>query len=138
VIEAQLGAFPERDVAALEAAAVAGQSFAAQSVGAALGVDPDVAEAACDLFAGTSGFLDRTDVASWPDGSVGQRYTFRHDAFRTALYKRSVGEALHFIEESGERLFEAEVLRVHGRLLEARGPISPSSAARPAGSSSIP
>ncbi len=86
LFEAQLEhvSLDERKV--LHAAAVAGTEFAAQSVTAALDMDVKIVEETCTRLARWGLFLEDTGAERWPDGSVSERYRFRHTIFHRFLY----------------------------------------------------
>jgi DNA-binding winged helix-turn-helix (wHTH) protein len=88
VVEGQLEGMEDEEVAALEAASVAGQVFSVEEVAAALDAGPDRAEAVCGRLAGWGRFIEPAAGVSWPDGSDGQRYQFSHAKLRSLLYGR--------------------------------------------------
>ena len=89
LVEAQLLGMSEEDVGVLEAASVVGESFAAQAVAGALGVEVEAAEKILGRLAEWERFIEPAGAARWPDGSVGERYGFRHAVFRSVLYGRT-------------------------------------------------
>jgi tetratricopeptide (TPR) repeat protein len=89
----------------LEAASVAGPTFGAQSVAAALGVDELWVEKACGRLAGWELFIEDAGDDRWPDGSTAERYAFLHDVFRQVLYDRiPAARRQHLHRRIGERL----------------------------------
>jgi len=105
VFEGQLEGMQEEEVAALEAASVAGQIFSDDEVAAALDTGVDAVEAVCGRLAGCGRFIEPTVGESWPDGSVSRRYQFRHTKFRGLLYGRlSPGRRQRFHARIAARL----------------------------------
>ncbi|MCU0304420.1 MAG: AAA family ATPase [Thermoanaerobaculales bacterium] len=88
VVEGQLEGMRDEEVAALEAASVAGRVFSAEEVAAALDTDVDRVEAVCGRLAGWDRFIEPAVGASWPDGSDSRRYQFGHAKLRGVLYGR--------------------------------------------------
>jgi DNA-binding winged helix-turn-helix (wHTH) protein len=73
----------------LGAASAAGVEFCAAEVAAALGADAlEVAER-CEDLAQREIHLARAGVAEWPDGTLTERFRFRHVLQREALYART-------------------------------------------------
>lgn len=73
----------------LGAASVAGVEFCAAELAAALEADElDVAER-CDDLAQREIVIARSGVAEWPDGTLSERFRFRHALHRDVLYERS-------------------------------------------------
>lgn len=89
LVEAQLVGMSDEYVEVLEAASVVGESFAAQAVAGALGTEVEAAEKICGRLAEWARFIEPAGAARWPDGSVGERYGFRHAVFRSVLYGRT-------------------------------------------------
>ncbi len=88
VVEGQLEGMRDEEVAALEAASVAGQVVSAEEVAAALDTEVERAEAVCGRLAGWGRFIEPAVGVSWPDGSDSRRYQFRHAKLRALLYGR--------------------------------------------------
>ena len=88
VVESQLEGMQDEELAALEAASVAGQVFSAEEVAAALDTDVDRVEAVCERLAGWGRFIEPAVGASWPDGSDSRRHQFSHAKFRGIIYSR--------------------------------------------------
>lgn len=88
VVEGQLDGMQDEEVAALEAASVAGQIFSDEEVAAALDTGVEAVEAVCGRLAGWGRFIEPAVGPSWPDGSDSRRYQFRHAKFRGLLYGR--------------------------------------------------
>ena len=72
----------------LEAASVAGTSFAAATLAAAQQIDVETAEEACERLARRHGLLETALAQAWPDGTVSSGYTFRHALYQQALVAR--------------------------------------------------
>ena len=109
LIEAQLARLDATQQAALSAASVAGQEFAAASVAAALRLETDVAEQILETLSGQQQFIEARGLAEWRDGSFSGRYAFRHALHRDLLYSR-VGAARRAAWHAriGERLVRAQ------------------------------
>ncbi|HSN54072.1 MAG TPA: AAA family ATPase [Candidatus Sulfomarinibacteraceae bacterium] len=86
VVAGQLEGMRDEEVAALEAASVAGRVFSADEVAAALGTGVGDAEAVCGRLAEWGRFIEPTEGASWPDGSDSRRFQFSHAKLRGLLY----------------------------------------------------
>jgi DNA-binding winged helix-turn-helix (wHTH) protein/predicted ATPase len=76
----------------LEAASAAGVQFSSATAGAGLGVDAVAAERVATELARRGQFLRSAGTATWPDGTVVDRYEFVHSLYRSVLYLR-LGEA---------------------------------------------
>jgi DNA-binding winged helix-turn-helix (wHTH) protein/predicted ATPase len=87
-IERQIDELDAADRELLAAASVVGRSFATGAVAAALEKDAEAVETACARLARRAVFIAAADSISWPDGSQGERYSFRHDLHRELLYDR--------------------------------------------------
>lgn len=81
----RLGAEEQR---LLEAASVAGETFSAAAVAAAMALDVDAVETRCQRLASRDQFLKACGEAEWPDGTVAGVYGFRHSLHRDAVYER--------------------------------------------------
>lgn len=86
LIENQIDDLSPADRALLEAASVAGDTFAALVVAAALGGEVADAEMRCEAFARAQRFLRVAGRVEWPDGSVARRYAFTHELYRQVVY----------------------------------------------------
>jgi predicted ATPase len=105
LVASQIGKIASEDIEMLEAASVAGPTFGAQSVAAALGVDELWVEKACGRLAGWELFIEDAGEDRWPDGSTAERYAFLHDVFRQVLYDRiPAARRQHLHRRVGERL----------------------------------
>lgn len=76
----------EREV--LEVASVAGPEFASASVAAALDLKIDLVERQLEALAARGQFLQRTGIASWPDGTLAARYAFLHAVHQQAWFEQ--------------------------------------------------
>jgi DNA-binding winged helix-turn-helix (wHTH) protein/predicted ATPase len=76
----------DRDV--LMAASVVGRRFATAAVAAALEKDAETIETVCARLARQAVFIVAAGAVSWPDGTQGEGYSFRHDLYRELLYAR--------------------------------------------------
>lgn len=81
MIEYRVDARPPDERELLEVASVAGPTFRAGDVAAALGVDVEVVERQCSRIARSIGYLGKAD----PDA---ERYAFRHALYQQVLYER--------------------------------------------------
>lgn len=86
LIEAQLDGLSAEDQRLAEAASVAGASFSAAAVAAALGEEVDTVEERCGGLARRGQFLQANGVEEWPDGTVAGRYRFLHVLYQEVLY----------------------------------------------------
>jgi DNA-binding winged helix-turn-helix (wHTH) protein/predicted ATPase len=87
-IERQIDELDATDRDLLMAASVAGRSFATAAVAAVLENDAEAVETACARLARQAVFIAAASSISWPDGTRGERYSFRHDLYRELLYDR--------------------------------------------------
>ena len=87
-IERQIDELDAADRELLAAASVVGRSFATGAVAAALETDAEAVETACARLARQAVFIAAADSIAWPDGTQGERYSFRHDLYRELLYDR--------------------------------------------------
>ena len=71
----------------LDAAGVAGTTFAAALVARACRRDEDEVEQRLDAFAAAHLFITPDGVEEWPDGTISARFTFAHDLYRETLYE---------------------------------------------------
>ncbi len=72
----------------LEAASVAGESFAAAAVAAGVGTASEQVETCCEGLARREQFLREQGVETWPDGTVCGRYGFVHALYRQEVYEQ--------------------------------------------------
>lgn len=89
----------------LEAASVAGATFAAAALAPALDTNNEGVEEQCEILARQQQFLRRTGLVEWPDGTRTARYAFRHALYQTVLQERIVPHRLQRLyQQTGERL----------------------------------
>jgi DNA-binding SARP family transcriptional activator len=88
LIEQTLLELVRDDQELLEAASVAGRTFSAATVAAAIEKDDAEIELRCAALARAKRFLDPAGEERWPDGTVASRFAFSHDLHREVLYGR--------------------------------------------------
>jgi len=88
MIEKQIEELDRQEQQVLEAASVAGTEFTVASVAAALESELGAVESVCEELARKSHFLQEGGIAEWPDGTVSERYHFRHALYQNVLYGR--------------------------------------------------
>jgi len=105
----------EGAVEMLGAASVAGVEFCAAEVASALEADEIEISERCDDLAHREICLARAGVAEWPDGTISERFRFRHALHRDVLYERAAPARRRIQHRRiGERLASA-----HGDRAEA-------------------
>jgi DNA-binding winged helix-turn-helix (wHTH) protein len=118
LLELQLERLDVADLAVLEAAAVAGVSFAAATAAGHGPAGVEAVEERCAALARHGRLLRATGPVAWADGTVSAGFRFGHDLHRTVLY---------------DRIPAARRARLHGavadRLERAYGPAAPAHAA---------
>ena len=88
LIERELAGFEVGDLTTLEACAIAGETFDAAALAAALDQEvPDV-ELALSTMSRRQGLLGATGASSWPDGTMSASYAFTHRLYQQVLYER--------------------------------------------------
>ncbi len=87
LVDAQIAALGEAERAVLDAASVAGVTFPAAAVAATLDLPAEEVEAACAALAGRDLFLQSSGSSQWPDGTLTERYAFRHALYQEILYE---------------------------------------------------
>jgi DNA-binding winged helix-turn-helix (wHTH) protein/predicted ATPase len=87
-IDRQIDELGKSDCDLLAAASVVRREFAAAAVAAALNVDIQEIEATCSRLARQGVFIVKGVSTTWPDGTLTERYSFRHDLHRQLLYDR--------------------------------------------------
>jgi len=98
MIDARLARVPDALLTLLEAASVAGSSFASQTLAAATLRDATAVEIDCTAMARAGRFVKELEPAHWPDGTSGAQYAFRHALYQQVLHGRVTGarrQALH-------------------------------------------
>ena len=88
LVQAQLDALPADDQALVEAAALAGGTFAAALVAAALQAEPEEVSERCARLCGAGGFFLATKFVAWPDGSASAGFAFVHALYQEAVIER--------------------------------------------------
>jgi DNA-binding winged helix-turn-helix (wHTH) protein len=88
LVELQIERLAARDVALLEAAALAGDDFSTALLGAALAEEPLEVEQRCERLARQRQWLQACGLAELPDGSVSGRYRFVHGLGRSIFAQR--------------------------------------------------
>jgi DNA-binding winged helix-turn-helix (wHTH) protein/tetratricopeptide (TPR) repeat protein len=118
LLELQLERLDAADLAMLEAAAVAGVSFAAATAAGDGPAGVEAVEERCAALARHGRLLRATGPVVWADGTVSAGFRFDHDLHRTVLY---------------DRVPPARRARLHAavadRLERAYGPAAPAHAA---------
>jgi DNA-binding winged helix-turn-helix (wHTH) protein/predicted ATPase len=87
-IDRQIDELGESDCDLLAAASVVRREFAAAVVAAVLDIDVQPIEAACSRLARQGVFIVKGVSTTWPDGTLTELYSFRHDLHRQLLYDR--------------------------------------------------
>lgn len=98
LLREQIAELDARERAALEAACIAGQSFASQTVAAGMECGLEEAERLCADLAERRRFLIDDGAVEWPDGTVGEGYRFQHMIYRQVVEGSLTGgrrQALH-------------------------------------------
>jgi DNA-binding winged helix-turn-helix (wHTH) protein len=85
-IEQHLVQLSEADQALLEAASVAGNTFAVTTVAAGLAQAPEMLEARLTALARQGRFIRASGTETWPDGTVTAGYQFLHKLRQHILY----------------------------------------------------
>jgi DNA-binding winged helix-turn-helix (wHTH) protein/tetratricopeptide (TPR) repeat protein len=96
LIEEQLHRVPSEDRELLEGASLVGVDFSAPAAAAATERATPDAESRCALLVGAGRILSSGGRAIWPDGTVAERFAFRH-----SLYREALAAALHPRRRSG-------------------------------------
>jgi len=85
LVEQQLWRLSAEDQRVLEGSSVTGMQFSAAAVAAGLKERVDAVEERCSSLARRGQFLQSSGTEEWPDGTVGERYRFRHTLYRQAV-----------------------------------------------------
>jgi len=88
LIERQFIHSTVRGQAVLTAASVAGAEFTAATVAAGAAMEEAAVEEQCEELVRRRQFLQAAGTEEWPDGTVTQRYGFRHALYQEMLYTR--------------------------------------------------
>jgi DNA-binding winged helix-turn-helix (wHTH) protein/tetratricopeptide (TPR) repeat protein len=108
VIALQFGRLAEEERRLLEVASVVGLELASAAVAAGAGADPGEVGARCAALAGPAGFLVGRGAETWPDGTVTERYGFRHWLHHQIVYEHvPAGRRAELHRRIGERLAAA-------------------------------
>lgn len=114
LIAYQLESLSDEDQACLEAASVAGESFATAEIAAAMRDTVDAVEIRCDTLARKGQFIYALGLDTWPDATVATRYGFRHALYHEVLYARlAPGPRLRFHQHIGLHKERAYGARAH-------------------------
>jgi DNA-binding winged helix-turn-helix (wHTH) protein len=89
LIDNQIDRLTADEQRVLEAASVAGAVFNSAVVAFALDLEPDRADAICELLANECRFLSVMGTETWPDGTIQYRYAFTHAMIQYAALSRS-------------------------------------------------
>ena len=79
---------PPQDQQVLEAASVTGSTFSTAAVAAGLEMEIEEVEARCAGLARRQQFLEASGLEHWPDGTVAERYRWRHTLYQEVVYDR--------------------------------------------------
>jgi DNA-binding winged helix-turn-helix (wHTH) protein/predicted ATPase len=88
IIEQHLHHVHPDDQGLLEAASLAGRTFSAAAVAAAVNQATEAIEARLAVLAHHGPCIQAGGVVAWPDGTVAAGYRFRHDLYRDTLAER--------------------------------------------------
>jgi predicted ATPase len=103
-IEQHLEQLSEADQALLEAASVAGSTFAVAAVAAGVAQAPETLEVRLTAFARQGRFIQAAGTETWPDGTVTACYQFRHALYHEVVYARvSAGHRVRLHQQIGVR-----------------------------------
>ena len=101
-IEQRLEQLSDEDQLLLEAASVAGNTFAVAAVASGLGQPAERLEAHYTTLSRQEQFIQSADVETWPDGTVTACYQFRHALYHEVIYTRvSAGRRVHLHRQIG-------------------------------------
>jgi DNA-binding winged helix-turn-helix (wHTH) protein/predicted ATPase len=103
-IEQHLEQLSEVDQALLEAASVAGSTFAVAAVAAGVAQAPEPPEAHLTALARQGRFIRASGTETWPDGTVTACYQFLHALYHEVVYARvSAGHRVRLHQQIGAR-----------------------------------
>src|SRR5262245_27936985 len=88
LIEQQFNRLSPEEQRVLEAASVAGSACTAAAVAAGLEVASETVEDGCASLAQRGQFLVASGLETWPDGTVTERYGWRHAVHQEVVYAR--------------------------------------------------
>jgi predicted ATPase/DNA-binding winged helix-turn-helix (wHTH) protein len=122
MIEQQREGLKVDDQRVLEAASVAGSEFSTAAVAAGLASDVAAVEARCADLARRRHFLQRIGIEEWPDGTVAERYRFRHGLYQQVVYEGlTAGSRIQWHRRIGHRLEEGYGAQAGERAAELAG-----------------
>jgi predicted ATPase len=102
--EQHLEQLSEADQALLEAASVAGSTFAVAAVAAGVAQAPEPLEARLTALARQGRFIRASGTEIWPDGTVTACYQFLHALYHEVVYARvSAGHRVRLHQQIGAR-----------------------------------
>jgi len=103
-IEQHLEQLSEVDQALLEAASVAGSTFAVAAVAAGVAQAPETIEARYTALARQGRFIRASGTETWPDGTVTACYQFLHALYHEVVYAHvSAGHRVRLHQQIGVR-----------------------------------
>ena len=103
-IEQHVERLSGEDQALLEAASVAGHTFAVAAVVAAVPLAPEALEGRYTALARHGQFIAASGTETWPDGTVTACYQFRHALYHEVVYARvSAGQRVRLHQQIGAR-----------------------------------
>jgi DNA-binding winged helix-turn-helix (wHTH) protein/predicted ATPase len=85
-IDQQIDELPESDRKLLTAASVVRREFATAAVAATLEMSIEQVETDCSRLSRQGVFIIKSGSTTWPDGTLTELYSFRHDLYRELLY----------------------------------------------------
>jgi DNA-binding winged helix-turn-helix (wHTH) protein/tetratricopeptide (TPR) repeat protein len=88
MIEQQFDRLSSEEQRVLEAASVAGSACTAAAVAAGLDLAMEAVEDRCAGLAQRGQFLLASGIEAWPDGTVTERYGWRHALYQEVVYER--------------------------------------------------
>jgi DNA-binding winged helix-turn-helix (wHTH) protein/predicted ATPase len=88
LIDRQIEAIADDDQELLETASVAGMSFSAAALAAALQKPVEEIERRCQRLVQREQFLEQKGTAKWPDSMIASRYGFIHALYQNVIYDR--------------------------------------------------
>jgi predicted ATPase len=105
LIARHIDRLPAQDQVLLEAASVAGSTFAIAAVAAAVAMPEEAVEARCAVWMHQEQLLHAAGTETWPDGTVTACYRFRHALYQNAVYERiTTGQRLRLHRSIAARL----------------------------------
>lgn len=104
LVTLQRGRLLPEEQQTLEAASIAGLTFSAASVAAALVTETGEVERQCQQLADRHYFLRRVGIEDWPDGTLAARYMFSHAVYQQLWHEGvSPTQLQHYHRHIGER-----------------------------------